>query len=67
MSDSLVSTLAHRVARRPRVSLWQRIDLWLHRYSSRRDLAELDEHMLKDIGMTRLDADREAFKPFWRA
>lgn len=67
MSKFLVSALPQIAARRPRVSLWQRIDLWLHRHNSRRHLAELDDYMLKDIGMTRVDADREALKPFWRA
>ena len=37
------------------------------RHRSRTLLASLDDHMLKDIGLTRADAEREAQKPFWTA
>jgi uncharacterized protein YjiS (DUF1127 family) len=39
---------------------------WLRRASSRRQLLELDDHMLGDIGLTRRAAHEEACKPFWR-
>jgi uncharacterized protein YjiS (DUF1127 family) len=39
--------------------------LWLGRSSQRRDLAALDAHLLKDIGVTPGQAAREAAKPFW--
>jgi uncharacterized protein YjiS (DUF1127 family) len=32
----------------------------------RRALAALDDHLLRDIGLTRHEAAREAHKPFWR-
>lgn len=35
------------------------------RSKERRKLARLDERMLKDIGISRLDALREANRPFW--
>ena len=41
--------------------------LWQERASQRRRLAELDGHMLKDLGITRGEAQAEAAKPFWRA
>jgi uncharacterized protein YjiS (DUF1127 family) len=31
------------------------------------DLAELEDHQLRDIGLTRNDLRRECSKPFWRA
>lgn len=34
---------------------------------SQRRLGELDDHMLKDIGLTRSQARREAEKPAWNA
>jgi uncharacterized protein YjiS (DUF1127 family) len=40
--------------------------VWLDRVGQRRRLAELDDHMLRDIGVTRADAWAEAEKPFWR-
>lgn len=38
---------------------------WFARSRQRRDLAELDAHLLKDIGLTPGEAAREARKPFW--
>ena len=37
------------------------------RSEQRRRLAELDEHMLRDIGVSPRDAAEESAKPFWRA
>jgi uncharacterized protein YjiS (DUF1127 family) len=37
------------------------------RYRSRQRLAQLDSHMLKDIGISFADAEVEANKPLWRA
>lgn len=39
---------------------------WVERYRQRRTLLELNDHMLKDIGVSRADAEREGYKPFWR-
>jgi uncharacterized protein YjiS (DUF1127 family) len=39
---------------------------WLERSRQRRQLAELSDYMLRDIGVTRVDAWAEAEKPFWR-
>jgi uncharacterized protein YjiS (DUF1127 family) len=40
--------------------------LWLERARQRRQLRELSDHMLRDIGLTRADAWAESEKPFWR-
>jgi uncharacterized protein YjiS (DUF1127 family) len=40
--------------------------LWLQRRRERRKLAGLGDHVLKDIGITRADAEGEARKAFWR-
>jgi uncharacterized protein YjiS (DUF1127 family) len=37
------------------------------RRRERRQLAELDERLLRDIGIERADALRESRKPCWRA
>ena len=45
------------------------IRLWIARSRQRRHLAELaqwDDHLLKDIGVSREAALREAAKPLWR-
>ncbi|MQY41359.1 DUF1127 domain-containing protein [Epibacterium sp. SM1969] len=38
---------------------------WSQRRRTRQHLAELDDHMLKDIGISRDDARRESTLPFW--
>jgi len=39
---------------------------WLETARQRRALAALDDRSLRDIGVTRIEAEREAEKPFWR-
>ncbi|MFQ6022724.1 MAG: DUF1127 domain-containing protein [Acidiferrobacterales bacterium] len=39
---------------------------WHERARQRRALLALDDRMLKDIGITRADAERQASNPFWR-
>ena len=39
---------------------------WAERRRTRLELRQLDDHMLRDIGITRVDADVEAHKPFWQ-
>ena len=38
---------------------------WLERDCQRRALLKLDERMLRDIGLSRADVEREAKKAFW--
>lgn len=40
--------------------------LWHERARQRRRLLQLDDRMLKDIGVSRADAVHEASKPFWQ-
>jgi uncharacterized protein YjiS (DUF1127 family) len=39
---------------------------WAERAHQRRQLAELSDYMLRDIGLTRADVAGETRKPFWR-
>lgn len=39
---------------------------WSHRRRSRSQLADLDDYMLNDIGLSARDAHYEAQKWFWR-
>ena len=51
-----------------RLHVWGNvIRMWLERSRQRRALAELDERLLRDIGVTSAQASREAAKPFWSA
>jgi uncharacterized protein YjiS (DUF1127 family) len=49
-----------------RRSSWDAIRAAWRRYRSRRRIARLDSHMLRDIGITFAEAEAEANKPFWR-
>jgi len=40
--------------------------VWQARWRQRCGLDRLSDHMLKDLGISRADASREARKPFWR-
>ena len=57
----------HTRAPRNIAGLLSLIGEWARRIESRRELAGLCDHELRDIGVTRVDAIREAEKPFWRA
>lgn len=46
--------------------LLDRLRALRYRAHGRALLARLDERMLRDIGVRREDAQREADKPFWR-
>jgi uncharacterized protein YjiS (DUF1127 family) len=41
------------------------VALWIERGRSRGVLATLDDHQLRDIGVSRADALHESEKPFW--
>ena len=40
---------------------------WSLRARSRRDIAQLDERTIADLGLTPSQVEFEARKPFWRA
>lgn len=41
------------------------IAVWIERRRQRRALAQLDQHLLDDVGLTREQARHELDKPFW--
>lgn len=45
---------------------WAWFSAWRERARSRRQLLTMDDHLLKDIGVTRHEAEYEARQPFWR-
>ena len=44
-----------------------RVADWQARSSERRQLATMDERMLRDIGISRAQVSAEIEKPFWRS
>ena len=55
-----------RVLDRARNGVFAALREWRRRNTSRAVLASFDERMLRDIGLTRADAQQEITKPFWR-
>ncbi len=58
---SLLAAVGHGAKQLLRV-----LFVWQRRIADRQQLQFMDEHMLKDIGVSRADMYREASKPFWR-
>jgi len=48
-------------------SILKTLSAWDRRSRQRRDLADMDAHLLADIGVSRSAAETEASKPFWQA
>lgn len=46
---------------------WTLLGCWLERSRSRRELVQMDERMLKDIGLSRSDSIVEGGKHFWQS
>jgi len=73
MTDKHTSALTLRgparvPRRRHRGLLLRALDLlltWQERANERRHLQQLDERMLRDLGLSRADVTSEASKPFW--
>lgn len=51
--------------RRLIVKALDRLEMMAQRHRSRRLLFELSDEQLKDIGISRADAEGEASRPFW--
>jgi uncharacterized protein YjiS (DUF1127 family) len=51
----------------PRLSYRAKIRAAWRRFRSRQRIADLDGHLLKDIGLSFAEAETEANKPFWQA
>ncbi|MXY66727.1 MAG: DUF1127 domain-containing protein [Gammaproteobacteria bacterium] len=52
---------------RPLFRLGRLVKTWDQRHRQRRQLRELPPHLLGDIGISEVEAYREATKPFWIA
>ena len=73
MSKSSASDFANYRATTNRIELppilsglIETMAVWIVRRRQRRALAELDEHLLNDVGLSPEQARREAAKPFWK-
>ncbi|HKL25853.1 MAG TPA: DUF1127 domain-containing protein [Desulfuromonadales bacterium] len=44
---------------------WNRLKIWNEVSRQRRELIKLSDYMLKDLGLSRADVERESHRPFW--
>ena len=61
-SKGFLAGLAHAAQ-----GVFKTLVLWQRRREQRRYLLSLDDRLLRDIGLSRVEAEVEADKPFWRA
>ena len=47
--------------------VFDRVFVWLDLARQRRHLAELDDRLLRDIGLSRVEVEQELERPFWHA
>ena len=57
---------AQRTPIHPFAAAWVLVASWVERVRQREVLGKLDDTMLRDVGITRVEAARECEKPFWR-
>jgi len=65
----LMPTISVRFRRVRFPTVWQIasvLQCWCDRAAQRRRLAQLEDRMLKDIGVSKADAYRESSKMFWQ-
>lgn len=48
------------------LAICARVESWIDRARERRGLAQLTDRELRDIGISRYEAEQEWRKPFWR-
>ncbi len=63
MTVRTLAQTSHSNLRKPRKGLLAYLDL----YAQRRALAKLDQSQLRDIGVSRTDAEAEVARPLWDA
>ncbi len=69
LNDEDISVTTYALIQRIEGSILMAIrtlSVWVQRYRERKQLLELSDEILADIGMTRADAYKELDKPFWR-
>ena len=65
MSISVSRSAIHADCKSKPVSIWAKIGTMIAIHRQRRDLLALDEHMLRDIGVSRSEALEEGRQAMW--
>jgi len=68
LHQAMLQAVMDHAVRWPRYcqGLFDRLGAWRQRARERRMLGTFDDHMLKDIGLSRADIEEEVSRPFWR-
>ena len=67
MTDDFSTRTACGGTTRRKPGFWQRLFAGYQLVSQRQALSRLDDHLLKDIGVSREEAGKEAKRPVWDA
>jgi uncharacterized protein YjiS (DUF1127 family) len=46
-------------------AIWAKVKNWREISKQRNELRMLSDHLIKDVGLSRVDLEREASRPFW--
>ncbi|MFK7944181.1 MAG: DUF1127 domain-containing protein [Paracoccaceae bacterium] len=65
MNIVVLNTPAIPVRNARKAGFWARVWTAFTVYAERRDLADMSDHMLEDIGLSREDASIESRRPIW--
>lgn len=67
--STISSTISSSTSVRPSqstISLFSTLNIWMQRSRQRKQLAQLDQHLLDDIGLSAEMVAKEIAKPFWK-
>ena len=48
------------------IAIISAMNLWIERYHQRKQLAELEPRMMRDLGLSKAQVQAEISKPFWK-
>ena len=66
MSTLSIVTSASVQSKITRINVMNILQLWMDRHAQRKQLAQLSDHQLNDIGLTHQAALAQANLPFWK-
>ena len=66
LNSAVNASSAGKSANKQQGGLLKTVDSWVQRAYQRKQLAQLESHLLKDIGLTEEMVAKEVAKPFWR-
>ena len=65
-ASKVATTVVEKGQDKQENSLFKTVDTWVQRSRQRKQLSQLEPHLLKDIGLTEEMVAEEIAKPFWK-